>query len=189
LDGPPEIALKFEQGIVTVNAVTGKACKPVDGGTIVITAAKGIEEQQEADLTFRVRYRTQHSNSSTWTGRYHLLIFPAAEQASKRGDAGRSVVENKETVTPPIPVRVSRQPSADANRPEQPHPSTIGAGTGDAVPTGVLPPNRPLVQPERDLAAPVPTTAIEAPVPRPSRPLALHTTIVDGYRIEKASST
>jgi len=86
LDGPPEITMKFELGQVSVNSVAGKACTSVAGGTIVITAAKDFKEQQEADLTFRVRYKTKHSNSSTWTGRYHLLMYPASEQASKQGD-------------------------------------------------------------------------------------------------------
>jgi hypothetical protein len=78
LDGPPEITLKFEPGKVVVHTVAGRVCKPVSGGTIMIAAARDIGEQQEADLTFRVRYRTKHSNSSTWTARYHLLMFPTA---------------------------------------------------------------------------------------------------------------
>jgi hypothetical protein len=79
LDGPPEITLKFEPGKVIVSTVAGRVCnKPVTGGTLFITATKDISEQMEANLTFRVRYRTKHSNSSTWTFRYHLLMFPAA---------------------------------------------------------------------------------------------------------------
>lgn len=80
LDGPPEMTLKFEPGKVVVSTVAGKLCKPVSGGTIMITAAKDIGEQKEADLTFRVRFRTRHSNSTTWTYRYHLLMFPAASE-------------------------------------------------------------------------------------------------------------
>jgi hypothetical protein len=78
LDGPPEITLKFEPGKVSVNTVGGKICKPVAGGSIMITAAKDIDEKKDANLTFRVRYRSKNSNSNTWTYRYHLLIFPAS---------------------------------------------------------------------------------------------------------------
>jgi hypothetical protein len=82
LDGPPEIALKFEPGNVSVNTVAGRVCNPVSGGTIMITAAKDITEQQEANLTFRVRYRSKNSSSSMWTYRYHLLLFPAVSGSS-----------------------------------------------------------------------------------------------------------
>jgi hypothetical protein len=78
LDGPPEITLKFEPGKVVVHTAAGRVCKPVSGGTIMIAAAKDIGEQQEADLTFRVRYRTKHINASTLTYRYRVLMFPAA---------------------------------------------------------------------------------------------------------------
>ena len=80
MDGPPEITLKFEPGQVVVNTLAGRVCKPVRGGTIMITAVKNIDEQKEANLTFRVRYRTKQSNSNTWTSRYHLLMFPAANE-------------------------------------------------------------------------------------------------------------
>jgi hypothetical protein len=48
----------------------------------MITAAKDITEQQEANLTFRVRYRSKNSSSSMWTYRYHLLLFPAVSGSS-----------------------------------------------------------------------------------------------------------
>jgi hypothetical protein len=88
LDGPPEITLKFEPGkVVSAIAQGGKVCKPVDGGHIMITA-NDISEHREEDLTFRVRFRNKQTNSATWTGRYHLLLFPSGsghsgEQSSK----------------------------------------------------------------------------------------------------------
>ena len=83
LNGPPEITLKFVPGKVSVNTVGGRVCKPTAGGSIMITAAKDIGEEQEADLTFRVRYSTKQSNNFTWTSRYHLLLFPSAPGPSE----------------------------------------------------------------------------------------------------------
>jgi hypothetical protein len=77
LDGPPEITLNFEPGQVNLITATGKVCpKPVSGGTIVISATKDIGMQKEANLTFRVRYKTKQLNAATLTYRYHLLLFP-----------------------------------------------------------------------------------------------------------------
>jgi hypothetical protein len=78
LEGPPEVALKFEPGQVKLITTAGKVCpKPLPGGNIMITASKDIAEQKEADLTFRVRVKTKQMSGATATFRYHLLLFPA----------------------------------------------------------------------------------------------------------------
>jgi hypothetical protein len=76
LDGPPEVTLKFEPGLINFVTTGGKVCpKPLPGGNIMITASKDITEQMEANLTFRVRYKAKPNSSGT--NRYHLLLFPA----------------------------------------------------------------------------------------------------------------
>jgi hypothetical protein len=78
LDGPPEVTLKFEPAKVHVSTVGGKVCsKALNGGNVMITA-KDVTEEKEANLTFRIRYKTQNT-IATATSRYHLMLFPAPE--------------------------------------------------------------------------------------------------------------
>jgi hypothetical protein len=45
-------------------------------------AIKDIGEQKEANLTFRARFRTKANANTTFTLRYHLLLFPSGEPST-----------------------------------------------------------------------------------------------------------
>jgi hypothetical protein len=83
LVGPPEVTLKFEPAKVNVSTLAGKVCEtPVSGGNLMISA-NGVTDQREADLIFRLRYTSQNA-PQTATPRYHLLMFPGAEQPATK---------------------------------------------------------------------------------------------------------
>jgi hypothetical protein len=100
LDGPPEIALNFEPGQVNLITAAGRVCNPVSGGTIMISAAKDISEQKEANLTFRVRYKTKQFNAGALTYRYHVLLFPAASGGA--GEQGVTAKRGASLVMPEV---------------------------------------------------------------------------------------
>lgn len=81
LEGPPEISLKFEPGMVHTFTTSRDCPKPVKGGTVMATAAKDIAERKEALLTFRVRFKTKQGQSQN-TVRYRVLLFPSSEPAT-----------------------------------------------------------------------------------------------------------
>ena len=78
MEGPPEVSLQFEPGMVHT-FTPGRDCpKPVKGGTVMATAAKDIAAQKEALLTFRVRFKTKQGPWQ-YTVRYRVLLFPSGE--------------------------------------------------------------------------------------------------------------
>jgi dienelactone hydrolase len=82
LEGPPELSLQFEPGMVHTFTTTHECPKPVNGGTVVGTA-KEVTGRKEALLAFRVRMKTKQGPKQL-TARYRVLLFPSGEQ---HGDA------------------------------------------------------------------------------------------------------
>ena len=81
LEGPPEISLKFEPGMVHTFTTSRDCPKPVTGGTVMATAAKDIAARKDTLLTFRVRFKTKQGQSQN-TARYRVLLFPSDDLAT-----------------------------------------------------------------------------------------------------------
>jgi hypothetical protein len=85
LEGPPELSLKFELGMVPTASTLRDCPKPVNG-VIVTMTAKDVTERKEAVLTFRVNLKSKQGPVQR-TARYRVLMFPSTEGSSKQGDA------------------------------------------------------------------------------------------------------
>lgn len=72
LEGPPELTLSFKPGMVIPRA--SKCAKPVQGGTLIVTA-KDINEPKQATLTYRVKYKTKEGDRQR-SGVYSVSLFP-----------------------------------------------------------------------------------------------------------------
>jgi hypothetical protein len=80
MEGPQELSLKFEPGMVRTFATTRDCPKAVNGGTVMATA-KDVTAQKEGLLTFRVRMKSkQGSLARTW--RLRILLYPTGEPAT-----------------------------------------------------------------------------------------------------------
>jgi hypothetical protein len=77
MEGPQELLLKFEPGMVRTYATTRDCPKPVNGGTVMATA-KDVTARKEGLLTFRVRMKTKQGPlARTW--RFRVLLYPTGE--------------------------------------------------------------------------------------------------------------
>ncbi len=72
LEGPPEVALSIKEEPVLPRRL-GCASK-VAGGTLMLTA-KGVKEQTEAKLTYRIKYKTKDGDRQT-SNAYIVSLFP-----------------------------------------------------------------------------------------------------------------
>jgi hypothetical protein len=72
LEGPPEVTLSVKEAQVLPRR-QGCAAK-VPGGTLMLSA-KGITEEVETKLTYRVKYKTKDGNRQTSNG-YIVSLFP-----------------------------------------------------------------------------------------------------------------
>jgi hypothetical protein len=72
LEGPAELTLAIKPGMVLPRA---QACaKPVQGGTLIVTA-KDIDERKQATLTYRIKYKTKEGDRQQG-GVYNVTLFP-----------------------------------------------------------------------------------------------------------------
>jgi hypothetical protein len=72
LEGPPEAALSIKEGMVVPRRLN--CAKEIPGGTLVLTV-NGITEPKEAQLTYRVKYKTKDGERQT-SSTYRLSLFP-----------------------------------------------------------------------------------------------------------------
>jgi hypothetical protein len=72
LEGPPELTLSFKPGMVIPRAQ--KCAKPIQGGTITVTA-KEISEQKNATMVYRVKYKTKEGDRQR-SVIYKVSLFP-----------------------------------------------------------------------------------------------------------------
>ncbi len=72
LEGPPELTLSIKTGMVLPRAQN--CAKPVLGGTIIVTA-KEISERKEAQLIYRVKYKTKDGDRQRGVT-YNVSLFP-----------------------------------------------------------------------------------------------------------------
>jgi hypothetical protein len=72
LEGPPEVSLNIREEPVLPRR-QGCASK-VDGGTLMLTA-KGVNDKIEANLVYRVKYRTKDGPRET-SSAYLVSLFP-----------------------------------------------------------------------------------------------------------------
>jgi hypothetical protein len=79
---PRHVAREFTDDAVNRLGEICKNGKARVRASPLISAAKDISEQKEANLTFRVRFKTKQYNAGTMTYRYHVLLFPASSGGS-----------------------------------------------------------------------------------------------------------
>ena len=72
LDGPAQLTLKIREEKVLPRRLN--CAKPVDGGTIVATAAK-IEAPVQARLVYRTKYKTKDGDRQV-SHTYNVELFP-----------------------------------------------------------------------------------------------------------------
>jgi hypothetical protein len=73
IDGPPHVTVTFKEGMVTPRYQS--CAKAVPGGTVVLTAAKDIEDPSTSRLTLRVKYRGKDGNRQS-SFVYDVALFP-----------------------------------------------------------------------------------------------------------------
>lgn len=81
MEGPSEITAKYELGPIDGIHTSGKVCKHIAGATFYLTAAPGVTEKKEGDLTLRANYKTSGDRVFPFTMEYHVVIYPAREPA------------------------------------------------------------------------------------------------------------
>lgn len=72
LEGPPELTMSIKEGLVLPRRQN--CANKVAGGTLVVTA-KGITEPKQAQLTYRLKYKTKDGDRQA-SGIYRLSLFP-----------------------------------------------------------------------------------------------------------------
>ena len=63
LEGSPELTLKAEAGMVSVNSTKGRCIDLVPGVKVTVTASN-VTEKKEVALTWRARYKTKNAGSA-----------------------------------------------------------------------------------------------------------------------------
>jgi hypothetical protein len=72
LEGPAELTLAIKPGMVLPRVQN--CAKPVQGGTLIVTA-KDVAERKQATLTYRIRYKTKEGDRQQG-GVYNVSLFP-----------------------------------------------------------------------------------------------------------------
>ena len=72
MEGPPEVMLSIKEGMVLPRRQN--CAKEVPGGTLVLTV-KGITERKDAQLVYRLKYKTKDGERQT-SHTYRLSLFP-----------------------------------------------------------------------------------------------------------------
>jgi hypothetical protein len=78
MEGPAEIALTSEPGIVRTSTA-GRDCQDPVPGVVISATAKGITERKEAIITFRVNMNTK-GGSASQSASYRAMMFPGQQR-------------------------------------------------------------------------------------------------------------
>jgi hypothetical protein len=73
VDGPPGVTASIRPGMVLPRVAN--CAKPVEGGTVVLTAGKEIDDPSNTRITLRVKYKTKDGNRQS-SMVYNLALFP-----------------------------------------------------------------------------------------------------------------
>jgi len=73
VDGPPAITVSVREGMVLPRILN--CAKPVQGGTVVLTAPKEIDDASNTRLTLRIKYKGKDGNRQSSVV-YNLALFP-----------------------------------------------------------------------------------------------------------------